>query len=50
MISLATTVLNNRKDDADFLNAICKQTRRADEIVIVDGGSLYGTLWVKGGG
>ncbi len=38
-ISLISTVLNEEKNVEKFLNSIITQTRRPDEVIIVDGGS-----------
>lgn len=38
-ISLITTVLNEEKSIEAFLNSIIKQTKKPDEVIIVDGGS-----------
>ena len=43
MISLITTVLNEKDNLADWLNGILSQTVLPEEIVIVDGGSTDGT-------
>ena len=43
MISLVSTVLNDRKGTAAFFQQMADQTRLPDEIIIVDGGSRDGT-------
>jgi glycosyltransferase involved in cell wall biosynthesis len=43
MVSLVTTVLNDRRGAEIFIVQMAAQTRRPDEIVIVDGGSNDGT-------
>ncbi|WP_020484447.1 glycosyltransferase [Methylomonas sp. MK1] len=43
-VSIISTVLNERGSIKSLLDAFLTQTRRADEIVIVDGGSTDGTL------
>jgi len=43
MISLVSTVLNDREGTALFFKQMAAQTRLPDEIVIVDGGSKDGT-------
>lgn len=43
-VSVCVTVLNEEKSIAELLEAILYQTRKPDEIVIVDGGSTDGTL------
>jgi GT2 family glycosyltransferase len=43
MISLVSTVLNDREGTALFFEQMAAQTRTPDEIVIVDGGSKDGT-------
>ncbi|NOX59749.1 MAG: glycosyltransferase, partial [Planctomycetes bacterium] len=43
-VSLVTTVLNEREGCDVFLKSLAQQTRRPDEVVVVDGGSTDGTL------
>ncbi len=43
-VSIISTVLNERSSIKNLLDAFLNQTRRPDEIVIVDGGSTDGTL------
>lgn len=43
-VSLVTTVLNEREGCDVFLQSLIHQTRRPDEVVVVDGGSTDGTL------
>ena len=43
MISLITTVLNEKNNLADWLDGILSQTILPEEIIIVDGGSKDGT-------
>lgn len=43
-VAIISTVLNERESIKQLLEAFLRQTRRADEIVIVDGGSTDGTL------
>ncbi len=43
MISLIATVLNERDNIEDFINSILNQTKKPDEVIIVDGGSTDGT-------
>lgn len=38
-VSLVTTVLNEEKTIEEFLNSVIQQTKKADEFIIVDGGS-----------
>lgn len=48
MISLITTVLNERKSIAEWLTSFANQTKKPDEIIIVDGGSVDGTWeWLQ---
>lgn len=42
--SLVTTVLNEREGCAVLLESLMEQTRRPDEVIIVDGGSTDGTV------
>src|SRR5687767_723686 len=42
-VSLITTVLNEAESLPGFLRAVAGQSRKPDEIVIVDGGSADGT-------
>jgi glycosyltransferase involved in cell wall biosynthesis len=42
--SLVTTVLNERRGCAVFLESLKEQTRRPDEVIVVDGGSTDGTV------
>jgi len=43
-ISLITTVLNGAEHIQEFLGSLAAQTRKPDEVVIVDGGSSDGTV------
>jgi len=43
-VSLITTVLNEEKSIESFLDSIVNQTKRPDEVVIVDGGSKDQTI------
>jgi len=43
MVSFVVTVLNEEKTIKSFLNSVSFQTRIADEIIIVDGGSIDNT-------
>lgn len=43
-VSFITTVLNEEKTISSLLNSLSRQTRKPDEIVIVDGGSDDGTV------
>src|SRR3954468_14172978 len=43
-VSVVITVFNDRAALAELLDALAAQTRPADEIVVVDGGSSDGTL------
>lgn len=43
-IAVVTTVLNERQGIRELLDGFVVQTRRADQIVVVDGGSTDGTL------
>lgn len=43
-ISVVVTVRNDREGLAELLESLTSQTRRPDEVVIVDGGSTDGTL------
>lgn len=43
-VAIISTVLNERNSMENLLNAFLTQTRLADEIIIVDGGSTDGTL------
>lgn len=43
-VSVVTTVRNEEKTIGEYLSALGAQTRRPDEIVIVDGGSTDGTV------
>lgn len=43
-ISIVATVRNEEKNIDEFLVSLLEQTRRADEIIIVDGASTDGTL------
>lgn len=45
-VSLITTVKNEEKSILQFLNSIKKQTKKPDEIIIVDGGSRDNTMSV----
>ncbi|WP_445371711.1 glycosyltransferase [Methylomonas sp. HW2-6] len=45
-VAIISTVLNERESIRQLLDAFFRQTRQADEIVIVDGGSTDGTLEV----
>lgn len=48
MISLITTVLNEKKNIAEWLASFVNQTKTPDEIIIVDGGSDDGTWeWLQ---
>lgn len=42
-VSVVVTVLNEQKSIANLLNALLSQTKRADQIIIVDGGSKDST-------
>lgn len=44
MISLVVTVLNEEQSILDLLKSISSQTKRPDEVIIVDGGSNDGTF------
>ena len=43
-ISLVMTVLNESGNLPGYLDSLGRQSRRPDEIVLVDGGSTDGTL------
>ena len=43
-VTLIATVLNAGDHVGGFLASVAAQTRRPDEVVIVDGGSTDGTL------
>ena len=43
-VSVITTVLNERKTIQSFMDALKNQSRKPDEIVVVDGGSTDGTI------
>jgi glycosyltransferase involved in cell wall biosynthesis len=43
-VSLVTTVLNEEKTIEKFLDSVISQTRKPEEVVIVDGGSTDETL------
>ena len=43
MISLITTVLNEKNNLADWLDGVLSQTVLPEEVIIVDGGSKDGT-------
>ncbi len=43
-IAIISTVLNEHESIKQLLDAFLRQTRKADEIIIVDGGSTDGTL------
>lgn len=45
-ISFITTVLNEEKNIDLLLKSLFSQTKKPDEIIIVDGGSTDNTLWV----
>jgi glycosyltransferase involved in cell wall biosynthesis len=44
MITLVTTVLNERQNIEQFMDSILLQTRKPDEIIVLDGGSSDGTV------
>ena len=46
MIAIVATVLNEGESIRRLMDSLCAQTRRPDEIVIVDGGSLDNTVTV----
>lgn len=43
-VAVITTVLNEREGIRDLLDGFLKQTRPPDEIIVVDGGSIDGTI------
>jgi glycosyltransferase involved in cell wall biosynthesis len=43
-ISVVTTVLNEEKNIVQFLDSIVNQTKKPDEIIVVDGGSKDSTI------
>lgn len=47
-VAIISTVLNERESIKQLLEAFLRQSRPADEIIIVDGGSTDGTLEVLG--
>ncbi len=48
MISLITTVLNEKNNIAEWLTSFVNQSKKPDEIIIVDGGSTDGTWeWLQ---
>lgn len=43
-VSLVTTVLNEEETIVDFLDSVAAQTRKPDEVIVVDGGSTDNTV------